>query len=137
MIAVIGGRVLDSTALAAFAIGRPVYMRALVWAAVEANIVLAVPSAALGRAWGLVEQDHHDALRVLLDLPNTVIDELTPASAHESGLLLAAAGQDDIAAAQVAASRAAARVARGHGRAGHPAQARHRGADRRAAVAVP
>jgi len=104
MIAVIGGRVLDSTALAAFAVGRPVYMRALVWAAVEANIVLAVPSAALGRAWGLVEQDHHAALRVLLDLPNTVIDELTPASAHESGLLLAAAGQDDIAAAQVAAS---------------------------------
>ena len=104
MIAVIGGRVLDSTALAAFAIGRPVYMRALVWAAVEANIVLAVPSAALGRAWGLVEQDHHDALRVLLDLPNTVIDELTPASAREAGLLLAAAGQEDIAAAQVASS---------------------------------
>ena len=104
MIAVIGGRVLDSTALAAFAIGRPVYMRALVWAAVEANIVLAVPSAALGRAWGVVEQDHHDALRVLLDLPNTVIDELTPASAREAGLLLAAAGQDDIAAAQVASS---------------------------------
>jgi hypothetical protein len=71
---------------------------------VEANIVLAVPSAALGRAWGLVEQDHHDALRVLLDLPNTVIDELTPASAREAGLLLAAAGQDDIAAAQVASS---------------------------------
>ena len=104
MIAVIGGRVLDSTALAAFAVGRPVYMRALVWAAVEANIVLAVPSAALGRAWGLVEQDHHAALRVLLDLPNTVMDELTPAAAHESGLLLAAAGQDDIAAAQVASS---------------------------------
>jgi hypothetical protein len=103
MIAVIGGRVLDSNALAAFAVGRPVYMRALVWAAVEANIVLAVPSAALGRAWGLVAEDHHAALRVLLDLPNTVIDELTPASAHESGLLLAAAGQDDIAAALVAA----------------------------------
>jgi hypothetical protein len=104
MIAVIGGRVLDSTALAAFAVGRPVYMRALVWAAVEANIVLAVPSTALGRAWGLVEQHHHDALRVLLDLPNTVIDELTPASAREAGLLLAAAGQDDIAAAHVAFS---------------------------------
>lgn len=103
MITVVGGRVLDSTALAAFAVGRPVYMRALVWAAVEANIVLAVPSAALGRAWGLLAQRHHDALRVLLDLPNTVIDELTPASAHEAGLLLAAAGQYDIAAAQVAA----------------------------------
>jgi len=41
---------------------------------------------------------------VLLDLPNTVIDELTPASAHDSGLLLAAAGHSDIAAAQVASS---------------------------------
>jgi hypothetical protein len=99
----IGGRVLDSTALAAFAVGRPVYMRALVWAAVEANIVLAVPSAALGRAWGLVDAEHHAALRVLLGLPNTIIDELTPATAHESGLLLAAAGHDDIAAGQVVA----------------------------------
>lgn len=99
----IGGRVLDCTALAAFAIGRPVYMRALVWAAVEANIVLAVPSAALGRAWGLLEPRHHAALGVLLGLPNTIIDELTPAAAQESGLLLAASGQDDIAAGQVVA----------------------------------
>jgi hypothetical protein len=100
----IGGRVLDTTALAAFAIGRPVYVRALVWAAVEENIVLAVPSAALGRAWALLEPEHHPALQVLLDLPNTVIDELGPASALESGLLLAASGQDDIVAGQVAAS---------------------------------
>jgi hypothetical protein len=101
---VIGGRVLDSTALAAFAVGRPVYMRALVWAAVEENIVLAVPSAALGRAWALLEVEHHAALRVLLDLPNVVIDELDPMSALESGLLMAASGQDDIVAGQVAAS---------------------------------
>lgn len=100
----IGGRVLDTTALAAFAIGRPVYVRALVWAAVEENIVLAVPSAALGRAWALLEPEHHPALQVLLDLPNTVIDELGPATALESGLLLAASGQDDIVAGQVAAS---------------------------------
>jgi hypothetical protein len=100
----IGGRVLDATALAAFAIGRPVYVRALVWAAVEENIVLAVPSAALGRAWSMLDPEHHAALRVLLDLPNTVIDELGPVSAHESGMLLAAAGQDDIVAGQVAAS---------------------------------
>ncbi len=100
----IGGRVLDATALAAFAVGRPVYVRALVWAAVEENIVLAVPSAALGRAWSMLEPEHHPALQVLLDLPNTVIDELGPASAQESGLLLAASGQDDIVAGQVAAS---------------------------------
>jgi hypothetical protein len=100
----IGGRVLDATALAAFATGRPVYVRALVWAAVEENIVLAVPSAALGRAWSMLEPEHHPALQVLLDLPNTVIDELGSVSAHESGLLLAASGQDDIVAGQVAAS---------------------------------
>jgi hypothetical protein len=100
----IGGRVLDATALAAFAIGRPVYVRALVWAAVEENIVLAVPSAALGRAWSMLEPEHHPALQVLLDLPNTVIDELGSMSAQESGLLLAASGHDDIVAGQVAAS---------------------------------
>ena len=100
----IGGRVLDATALAAFATGCPVYVRALVWAAVEENVVLAVPSAALGRAWALLEPEHHAALQVLLDLPNTVIDELDPRSAQESGLLLAAAGHDDIVAGQVAAS---------------------------------
>jgi hypothetical protein len=100
----IGGRVLDATALASFATGRPVYVRALVWAAVEANVVLAVPSTALGRAWALLAPEHHAALQVLLDLPNTVIDHLDPMSAQESGLLLAASGQDDIAAGQVAAS---------------------------------
>jgi hypothetical protein len=100
----IGGRVLDATALAAFAIGRPVYVRALVWAAVEENIVLAVPSAALGRAWSLLEPEHHPALQVLLDLPITVIDELGPATAQESGLLLAESGHHDIVAGQVAAS---------------------------------
>ncbi|MCW2721785.1 MAG: hypothetical protein QOG20_5622 [Pseudonocardiales bacterium] len=95
---------LDSTALAAFAVGRPVYMRALVWAAVEENIVLAIPSAALGRAWALLDPEHHAALQVLLNLPNIVIDELSTASALESGLLMAASGGDDIAAGQVAAS---------------------------------
>jgi hypothetical protein len=100
----IGGRVLDASALAAFATGRPVYVRALVWAAVEENIVLAVPSAALGRAWGMLEPEHHPALQVLLNLPITVIDELDPATAQESGLLLAESGHDDIVAGQVAAS---------------------------------
>lgn len=99
---VIGGRVLDATALAAFATGRPVYVRALVWAAVEENIVLSVPSAALGRAWAMVDPTHHAALQVLLDLPITVIDQLDPATAQECGLLLGASGQDDIVAGQVA-----------------------------------
>lgn len=97
----IGGRVLDSSALAAFATGRPVYVRALVWAAVEENIVLAIPSAALGRAWSVLEPEHHAALQVLLGLPNTVIHELDPTTAQEAGLLMAASGQDDIVTSQV------------------------------------
>lgn len=100
----IGGRVLDSSALVAFATGRPVYVRALVWAAVEANIVLAVPSAALSRAWSLLSPEHHSALAVLLDLPITVIDELDPRAAQESGLLLAESGLSDLSAGQVALS---------------------------------
>lgn len=100
----IGGRVLDSSALVAFATGRPVYVRALVWAAVEANIILAVPSAALGRAWSILEPEHHAALGVLLDLPITVIDQLDPRAAQESGILMAGAGTDDLSAGQVALS---------------------------------
>ena len=100
----IGGRVLDSSALVAFATGRPVYVRALVWAAVEANIVLAVSSAALSRAWSLLSPEHHSALGVLLDLPITIIDELDPLAAQESGLLLAESGLSDLSAGQVALS---------------------------------
>ncbi len=100
----IGGRVLDSSALIAFATGRPVYVRALVWAAVEANIILAVPSAALLRAWSILEPEHHAALGVLLDLPITVIDQLDPRAAQESGILMAGAGTDDLSAGQVALS---------------------------------
>lgn len=100
----IGGRVLDATALVAFATGRPVYVRALVWAAVEAGVVLAVPSAALSRAWSLLPPEHHGALGVLLELPITVIDELDPRAAREAGLLLAGSGSVDLSAGQVALS---------------------------------
>ncbi|GAA3222083.1 hypothetical protein GCM10017691_07720 [Pseudonocardia petroleophila] len=100
----IGGRVLDASALIAFATGRPVYVRALVWAAVEANIVLAVPSAALSKAWSVLAPEHHAALGVLLDLPITVIDQLDPRAAQESGLLMAEAGGDDLSAGQVTLS---------------------------------
>lgn len=100
----IGGRVLDSTALVAFATGRPIYVRALVWAAVEASIVLCVPSAALSRAWFLLEEEHHAALKVLLELPITVIDQLDPKAAREAGLLQQYAGVDDPSAGQVVLS---------------------------------
>jgi hypothetical protein len=42
---VIGGRVLDTSALLAFARGTSIYASAAVWTAVEESIVLLVPSA--------------------------------------------------------------------------------------------
>jgi hypothetical protein len=48
---VIGGRVLDASALVAFASGDSIYAAALVWTAVEEGIVLVVPSTAIAAAW--------------------------------------------------------------------------------------
>lgn len=85
----IGGRVLDAGALTGFATGSPVYVRALVWAAVEENVVLAVPAMALTRAWADLDPADHPALDVLLDLPITIIDDLDGPAAREVGALLA------------------------------------------------
>lgn len=84
----IGGRVLDASAVVGFATGRPVYIRALVWAAVEENVVLAIPSMALTRAWAALVPVDHPALDVLLDLPVTVVDVLDRHAAREVGSLL-------------------------------------------------
>jgi hypothetical protein len=85
---VIGGRVLDASTLVDFALVRP-YPQALVWTAVEAGMVLAVPAAALTSAWALTPADARDALSVLLQLPNTVIETLDGDQAQVVGLLLA------------------------------------------------
>ena len=45
----IGGRVLDVTAIVGFCTGQSVYAEALVMTAIEENIVLIIPSAALAR----------------------------------------------------------------------------------------
>lgn len=84
----IGGRVLDTSALDHVATGRSVYARALVWAAVEQNTVLVVPTTALTTAWARIPTHAHPVLEVLLGLPNTVLDILDEPTAHEVGLLL-------------------------------------------------
>ena len=96
----IGGRIFDDTALVSFAIGSSVYVRALVWATVEEGIVLAVPAAALARAWAQLSPVDRAALDVLLDLPNTVIENLTRTAAYDIGALLATAPTADIATGQ-------------------------------------
>jgi hypothetical protein len=97
---VIGGRVLDASTLIDFALERP-YPQALVWAAVEEGMVLAVPATALTAAWAGTPTSAHDALAVLLDLPNTVIEVLDQAEAREIGRLLVGADEDAVRAGQV------------------------------------
>ena len=58
----IGGRVLDSSALVAFARGTSIYAAAAVWTAVEESIVLIVPSTAVAAAWAELTEGHHPVL---------------------------------------------------------------------------
>lgn len=84
----IGGRILDLSALLAFAHHDSVYASALVWTAVEEDIVLLVPSTAAGLAWARLDEPAQPVLEVLLGLPITVVDELDARRAREIGSLL-------------------------------------------------
>jgi hypothetical protein len=91
----IGGRVLDTSALEHCATGRSVYARALVWAAVEHSIVLVVPTIALTMTWARLPIEAHPVLEVLLGLPNTVLEVLDGPTANHAGLVMATAGSGD------------------------------------------
>jgi hypothetical protein len=91
---VIGGRVLDASALVAFASGTSIYAAALVWTAVEEGMVLAIPSSAIATAWSELAEKDHPVLEVLLRLPTAVVDDLDQATAREVG----ARGGDLVAA---------------------------------------
>ncbi|HEY9392070.1 MAG TPA: hypothetical protein VIR27_20140 [Mycobacteriales bacterium] len=97
----IGGKVLDTSALVQFARRRSVYAHAVVWSAVDGDAVLAVPTVALARAWASIDPDHHAAMDVLVGLPVTVLDHLD-SSAREVGLLLAGSGCADVVTGAVA-----------------------------------
>jgi predicted nucleic acid-binding protein len=84
---VIGGRVLDASAVMAFASQDSVYAAALVWTVVEEHMVLVLPSAAVAAAWSQLEEKYHPVLEVLLRLPNTVIDDLDEDRARAVGQL--------------------------------------------------
>lgn len=83
----IGGRVLDTSALLAFARGTSIYAAAAVWTAVEESIVLIVPSTAVAAAWAELADEHRLVLDVLLQLPVTVIDALDATRARAVGEL--------------------------------------------------
>jgi hypothetical protein len=82
---VIGGRVLDASAIVAFAGGDSIYAAALVWTAVEEGIVQVVPSTAIAAAWAQLPDKDHRVLEVLLDLPVTVVDDLDVTRARAVG----------------------------------------------------
>jgi hypothetical protein len=84
---VIGGRVLDASAVIAFAAGHSVYAAALVWTAVEEAIVLSLPSTAVASAWSALREKDHPVLEVLLQLPVAVTDDLTAARARAVGAM--------------------------------------------------
>ncbi len=83
----IGGRVLDTSALLAFARGASIYASAAVWTAVEESIVLVVPSTAVAAAWAELADEYRPVLDVLLQLPVTVIDALDESRARAVGEL--------------------------------------------------
>lgn len=102
----IGGRVLDVSALVDYGTGR-VYVRALVGAAVRSGgLVLAVPASALVAARGQFSENGRAALDELVALAPVVVVGLTSEVAARSGDLLARArrrpGGDAVAVAQVA-----------------------------------
>lgn len=82
----IGGRVLDTSALLAFATESSVYCAALVWTAVQESIVLAVPSTAVAAVWATLDVDKYPVLDVLLELHVTVLDPLDGECARAVGL---------------------------------------------------
>lgn len=98
----IGGRVLDATALHDLTIGRTIYGAAFVAAANDLGIVLAVPAAALQDAWAAADIEDYPFLELLLGLPSTFVDPLDAATAERSGILARdthAAGSWDAGAA--------------------------------------
>jgi predicted nucleic acid-binding protein len=84
---VINGRVLDTSALVAFARRESVYADALVWTAVEETIVLVIPSTAMAAALTQLDPKYHPVLEVLLNLPVTVVDPLDARRARTLGQL--------------------------------------------------
>ena len=87
----IGGRVLDTSALTDYATDR-IYARALVGAAQRSGaLVRAVPAAALLAARGRLSEPARAELAALVDFAPVVVDELTAETAARSGDLLARA----------------------------------------------
>jgi predicted nucleic acid-binding protein len=96
---VIGGRVLDSTAVRAIASGESEYAAALLAVATELGITLAVPAAALEEAWRWSVPAERPWLELLAQASPVVVLDLDAAAARTTGLLASDAGQPQSAPA--------------------------------------
>jgi hypothetical protein len=83
----IGGRVLDTSTLLAFARETSTYAQAFVWTAVAESIVLLIPATAVAEAWSALNDPQRAVLDVLLGLHVTVLDPLDGQRAREIGQL--------------------------------------------------
>lgn len=97
----IGGRVLDTSVLLAFACETSTYAQAFVWTAVRESIVLLVPATAVASAWTALSEPRQAVLDVLLALHVTIVDPLDGDRARAVGLL----GGDPAVAHTVACAR--------------------------------
>jgi predicted nucleic acid-binding protein len=101
-VSAVGGVVLDSTALCAFVSGRP-YVASVVWHAVDQGVVLVAPAASLMDAQARLVSADLEVIEVLLDLPVTVVVNLTRGQARQVAAALAKAGKPESLAAGQAA----------------------------------
>ncbi len=83
----IGGRVLDASAIGDIVIGRTIYGGAFVRAAQQVGITLVLPAVALQEAWCACREKDWPFLELLLDLPVTVVDPLDTSGAERSALI--------------------------------------------------
>jgi hypothetical protein len=99
---VIGGRVLDASAVHDLTVGRSIYAAAFLAAANDLGIALAIPATALQEVWAAAEPADFPFLELLAGLPLAVLDPLDATAAERSGVLareVQAAGRWDAAAA--------------------------------------
>jgi hypothetical protein len=85
---VIGGVVLDTTALLDIVTGATIYGQAFVSTAAARGVVLLIPSTSLSQAWATVPSESLPLLDLLLELPVIVVDDMDLTTARAAGLVL-------------------------------------------------
>jgi hypothetical protein len=84
---VIGGRILDTTALRAAATGTSLYVQAFISAARTSGVVLAVPTVTWQCTWRDCRLEDRPFLQLMREMSIVVFDDLTEDAAQASGLL--------------------------------------------------